>query len=255
MMQSAALAFLLGAASVAAPAQMACGSPTDDTAPALDKLLTNDPTCAAAHARLNACAWGSTADVQFSMIVIRKCEQTFLSSLSPQEKSRYIEEMQLCTYEYARQEGTLYVSERSLCQADVAARFNAHPELAREPAPRASFDCKKVITPLEKALCSDAQLGRADTVLRRAYAAALKEAPARERPALTASERKWLKSIPAKCGLTVSAPSAAAIDCIRNAFELRFTALDGCSADPDDIVACVNAPDRDDAAPPPSPAP
>src|SRR6202142_3525021 len=100
MLQSAMAAFLLGVASAALPAQLACGSPTDETAQALDKLLENDPTCAAAHKRLNACAWGSTADDQFALIVIRKCEQTFLSSLSPQGKLRYIDEWQLCTYEY-----------------------------------------------------------------------------------------------------------------------------------------------------------
>jgi len=252
-MHSAVLAFLLGAASAVVPAQLACGSPTDDTAQALDKLLASDPTCAAAHTRLKACAWGSSADVQFAAIMIRKCEQTFLSSLSPQEKSRYTDRLELCTYEYARQEGTLYISEAALCQADVAAKFSAHPEFARLPVPQASFDCSKATTPLERAICSDAKLGRADVVLGRAYAAALNEAPAGERPALIASERKWLKSIPAKCGLSASAPSAASIDCIRNAFELRFTALDGCSADDEGIAACVDAPD--DAPFSPSPAP
>jgi uncharacterized protein YecT (DUF1311 family) len=253
IVRSVALPLLLSAASVFAQTQLACGSPTDETAAALDKLLTSDPSCAKANARLKACAFGSMADDQFAVIVIKKCEQTFLSSLSPQEKSRYVDERQLCTYEYARQEGTLYISEAALCHADVAANFSAHPEFARLPVPQASFDCSKATTPLEKAICSDARLGRADIVLGRAYAAALKEAPARERPALIASERKWLKSIPAKCGLAALAPSAAAMDCIRNAFELRFTALDGCSADPEGIAACVDTPD--DAAPPQSPAP
>jgi uncharacterized protein YecT (DUF1311 family) len=232
---------------------LACGSPTDETAQALDKLLTSDPTCAAAHARLKACAWGSSADQQFAAIVIGKCEQTFLSSLTPQEKSRYIDRLELCAYEYARQEGTLYISEAAQCRADVAAKFSAHPEFARLPVPQASFDCSRASTPLKKAICSDPKLGRADIVLRRAYAAALDEAPAGERPALIASERKWLKSIPAKCSLAASAPSAATMDCIRNAFELRFTALDGCGADDEGIAACADAPDEAD--PPRSPAP
>jgi uncharacterized protein YecT (DUF1311 family) len=255
IVQSAVLVFLLAAANVAAPAQIACGSPTDDTAPALDKLLANDPTCAKAHARLMACAWGSSADDQFAAIVIRKCEQTFLSSLSPQEKSRCSDERQLCTYEYARQEGTLYISEAAQCRADAAANFSAHPELARQPFPRASFDCNKATTPLEKAICSDAKLGRADIVLGRAYSSAFKEAPARERSTLIASERKWLKSIPAKCSLSASSPSATTIVCLRSAFELRFTALDGCSVSDEGIAACADTPDDDDAAPPPSPAP
>jgi len=257
IVQSIALVFLLFAASASAPAQMACGSLTDDSAPALDSLLTNDPTCAAAHARLKACAWGSSADRQFADIVEGKCEQTFLSSLSPHGKSRYFDAIKLCTYEYARQEGTLYISDAALCYANVAAKFNAHPELARQPAPRASFDCMKASTPLERAICSNAKLGRADIVLGRAYAAALKEAPFGERPALIASERKWLKSVPTACSLSASPPSPETLDCIRNAFELRFTALDGCSVDNEGIAACADTPDDapDNAAPPPSSAP
>jgi uncharacterized protein YecT (DUF1311 family) len=253
IMRSAMLTFLLSAASALAQTQLACGSPTDETAPALDKLLTSDPSCAKANARLKACAFGSMADDQFAAIVIQKCEQTFLSSLSPQEKSRYVDERQLCTYEYARQQGTLYISEAALCHADVAANFSAHPELARQPAPRASFDCNKATTPLEKAICSDMKLGRADIILARVYKGALKEAPATERPALIASERNWLRSIPASCKLSASPPSAATIDCIRNAFELRFTALDGCGADHEGIAACADSPDEAD--PPPSQAP
>ena len=242
ILQSAVLVFLLGTVSVAAQEQLACGSPTDDTAQALDKLLTGDSTCAKAYARLIACRWGSSADVQFAAIVIKKCAQTFLPRLSPQEKSRFNDEMDLCNYEYERQEGTLAISDESICHADVAANLSAHPELARKPAPRASFDCTKAATPLEKVTCSDAKLGRADIVLGRAYAAALKEAPARERPALIASQRKWLKGISATCSLTSTAPTAATVDCLRNAFELRFTALDGCSADNEGIAACIDAP-------------
>jgi uncharacterized protein len=250
------LAFLFIAASAAVPAQIACGSPTDETAAVLDKLLINDPTCAAAHARLQACAWGSTADDQFAAIVILKCEQTFFPSLSAQGKSRYIEERQLCAYEFARQEGTLYISDAALCSANVAANFNAHPELALQPIPRASFDCGKAAAPLEKAICSDPKLGRADIVLARAYAAALKEAYTRDRSALIASERKWLKSIPAKCKLSASPPSTATLDCIRNAFELRFTGLDGCGVSEEGSACAAIIDDTpDDATPPSSPAP
>jgi len=48
--------------------QTVCGSPSDKAAQALDKLLVNDPTCAAAQARLDACMWGSSADVQFALL-------------------------------------------------------------------------------------------------------------------------------------------------------------------------------------------
>ncbi|MGB0064014.1 MAG: lysozyme inhibitor LprI family protein, partial [Terracidiphilus sp.] len=201
--------------------------------------LTADRTCAAAYARLAACEWGSSADARFAAIVIKKCVQTFLPKFSPQETARFNEEMYLCNYEYARQEGTLAISEESICHADVAADFSAHPELAREPLPRASFDCNKASTPLEKAICTNPQLGRADVVLGRVYEAVLREAPAGEKPALVASQRKWLKSVPARCGLGLSAPVAATVNCIRNAFELRFLALDGCGVSAEGIADCA----------------
>ncbi len=239
-LRTSALIFLLATASVAMSAETNCGSSSTDSAEALDKLLTADRTCAAAYARLAACEWGSSADARFAAIVIKKCVQTFLPKFSPQEKARFNEEMYLCNYEYARQEGTLAISEESICHADVAADFSAHPELAREPLPRASFDCNKASTPLEKAICTNPQLGRADVVLGRVYEAVLREAPAGEKPALVASQRKWLKSVPARCGLGLSAPVAATVNCIRNAFELRFLALDGCGVSAEGIADCAD---------------
>ena len=120
IVQSIALVFLLFAASASAPAQMACGSLTDDSAPALDSLLTNDPTCAAAHARLKACAWGSSADDQFAAIVIKKCEGDFLASLGARARRGYARKVGACANDSASQSGTLFQSIRAICATSAA---------------------------------------------------------------------------------------------------------------------------------------
>jgi hypothetical protein len=120
------------------------------------------------------CAWGSSADTQLAPIVITKCEKRFFDKLSPAAKEHNGQEMQLCAYEYARQEGTLYMSAAALCQVDIAARFATNPAAASQALGRASFDCDEAQTPLERAICSDIKLGHADSVLSRVYSRTLK---------------------------------------------------------------------------------
>jgi uncharacterized protein len=110
--------------------------------------------------------------------------------------------------------------------------------LANKPVARASFDCAKATIPLEKAVCSDGALGRADVVLGENYSSALKSFKSADRAELVESERKWLRHVPVTCGLGVAAPfSLASLSCLRNEFEVRFTLLDGC-LDDDSIKDC-----------------
>jgi len=180
-------------------AQEGCEFRSENAFEDLAKALLGAKSCAAAAAKMHDCAWGSSADTQLAPIVIAKCEKTFFEDLSPSGQRHYGEEMQLCAYEYARQEGTMYMSAAALCQVDVAAHFAANPASAEQPAPRASFDCAKAQTPLEKAIYSDINLGHADIVLSRVYSGMLKRADEKERTALIQSEKQWLQSLPAKC--------------------------------------------------------
>src|SRR2546430_5919091 len=66
------------------------------------------------------------------------------------------------------------MSAAALCQMDVAAHYAADPVAASKLAARASFDCAKAQTPLEKAICSDISLGYADIVLSRVSSGLLK---------------------------------------------------------------------------------
>jgi uncharacterized protein YecT (DUF1311 family) len=232
--------FLLLVAVGSACAQDECHLGAGNAADTVKNALRAQISCGAAAALLHKCAWGATADTWFAPIVIEKCEADFLNNLSAAGKDNYKTELQLCGYEYARQKGTLYRSAASLCQADVAARFAANPEANDHAAAKASFDCGKAQTLLERAICSDAQLGLADIVLSRAYAHALSPDNESAKAKLAASEQKWLAGLAAKCDLAAIPPPEPTLSCLRSEMELRFTALDVCSEE-DDAAECIDS--------------
>lgn len=252
------IAFLTMGAVAGALAQEPSGS--EDPFAAVAKDLIQAKSCDAAVAKIRDSAFGSSADTQLAPIVITKCEKTFFDKLSPAAKKHYGEEMQLCAYEYAQQEGTMYMSAAALCQVDVAARFATDPALANQPPARASFDCGRARTPLEMAICSDIRLGHADIVLSRVYSGMLKgSSEGSEKSALIQSERLWLQRVPAQCGLSGSRFSEKSLNCIRDEFELRFSALDTCNegvAAVGPIADCLrNVADELATAAPSAPAP
>lgn len=245
------LVFLSIWANVPALAQDPCKFESEDPLRELAKALSQAKSCDAAAAKLHECAWGSSADTQLAPIVVRKCEKMFFDRMPPAAQKRYADEMQLCAYEYARQEGTMYMSAAAMCQVDVAARFAANPAAASQSAARASFDCDKAHTPLELAICSDIKLGHADIVLSNVYSRAAQQSDKKDRFALAKSEKQWLQRIPQKCGLTAMPFSHKSLDCVRNEFELRFTSLDSCQ---EGITECLqDVGDQDAVASVPSP--
>jgi uncharacterized protein len=208
-------------------AQSDCQFGSEQAAKGLVATLKGENTCQAAAAKLHECEWGSSADSEFAPIVVAKCEKEFFNGLSAMGKQRYGSEMQLCAYEYAKAGGTLAISEAAMCQVDVAAEFAANPALGNQPEPRASFDCGAAHSLLEKAICSDIRVGHADIVLSRVYQTTLKspDATEQDRQALGSNEKEWLTGIPAACHLAEPF-SAISLNCLRVAFEDRFTALD-----------------------------
>jgi len=207
------------------------------------KALSEAKSCAAAASIMRNCAWGSSADSQLAPIAIGKCEKSFFDKLSEKGKERYGQEMQLCAYEFAKQEGTMYISAAALCQVDVAARFASNPAEAEEAVARASFDCGTAKTPLESAICSDIRLGKADIVLSRVYGAVLKGVDSAHRPEVIQSQKEWLRRVPVSCGLSARSNSPLVMNCLRNEFERRFTDLDGCA---DETLSCLKAVDADE---------
>lgn len=132
----------------------------------------------------------------------------------------------------------MYISADFLCIADVAARFAANPALAKTHAPRASFSCTQAKTPVEKSICSDSDLGRADIVLSRVYDSRLKSAKDADKIVLQKNERQWLNALPARCGFSNVPASQKALNCLRISFELRFRSLDTCGVG-DDFADCM----------------
>jgi uncharacterized protein len=237
ILQLAALAICTMLFSASALAQDACpyGFGGEKAFDALAKGLSNAKSCHEAVKTLDECMWGSSADTQFAAIVVEKCEKTFFPKLSKAAKANYEEEMQLCAYEYAKADGTLAMSAAALCQVGVTDRIAAHPALATKTMPRASFDCAKAQSPLEKAICSDARLGHADIVLGRVYKGVLKSLEEKQPADLVDSEKKWLDQVVRNCHANQAPLNLAEKNCVAVEFEDRFTDLDSCEDAEDDL--------------------
>jgi hypothetical protein len=232
---------LLAAAFVALaiPAASAAEACFGSDAAALSTALEHAGSCRAAFAKLSECSWGSSADLAFGDVVVKVCEREFLAKLTAAGKANYAAEAALCAYEHALQDGTMYRSMEALCRAEVASRFAQTPTLAERALPRASFDCATARTPLEKAICADPKLGRADLALSRVYKQAMQSLTPGQRSALNANERQWMAHLVVDCRLG-DAASEKARGCARAAFEARFTAIEDCEA-ADDMAKCLEA--------------
>jgi len=238
--KSVSLVLLLFAFSILpAIPQDQCGFGSEESANKLEASLHNAPSCKAAAKLFDECRWGSSADVSFGAIVAEKCKREYLNKLTPAQKKVHDERIELCNYQYEHQEGTLAISETTSCHIDVAVGFATDAVKAATPLPRASFDCAYAVTPLEKVICSDKTLGRADLILGRVYAMAVKSAKGADRAALIQNEKKWLRQIPSQFGLSAQPASAKVLACLRDQFESRFDLLDGCSVG-DDLVECLS---------------
>lgn len=115
---------------------------------------------------------------------------------------------------------------------------------AASPVQRASFDCDKPSTPLEIAICADADLGQADIRLAAIYQNVRKTAAGEpDRKLLVESQRSWLAFVQATCplGAVGGIPPVLGRACVRSAFELRGKQLTACLSKPDiDRRTCLD---------------
>ncbi|WP_337270301.1 lysozyme inhibitor LprI family protein [Oryzifoliimicrobium ureilyticus] len=204
-----------------------CAGPGPNGPGALVELLQHEKTCQAALKTLWECQWGSSADTAFSAVVVGKCESSFFDRLSSSAQRNYAARMELCAYRYARVSGTLFMSMAAFCQAQEAASTASNPALADKPLDRASFDCTKAESPIEKTICASPSLGKADLVLGQEYRDALKSVTNEDRAQLVADEKAWLERITSQCKPNETA-SPTIVACLRNAFEIRFSTLINC---------------------------
>ena len=94
----------------------------------------------------------------------------------------------------------------------------AAPALAQD-GPKASFDCKKATTPVERAICDGLHTAELDRALDELYKAALAKAGA-QRGAVETQQRQWLAQRNTACGR--AKPDAT---CIENLYKQRIVAL------------------------------
>ena len=234
------LVLLLTCGGGAACAQEPCQFFGDAAREALTQALEAAPSCKAAAAEFDRCRWGSSADARFGSIAIAKCERELTPKLSATGKANLQHEMYLCSYEYTKQEGTLFISEQWSCQVEAAASFAADPTIADQPPARASFDCAKAQSALERAICSDQKLGDADIVLNRSWHSVMGALEPPERAALMNQEQDWLANVRKKCGVGTEELPASARNCVRKQFEERFLQLDACGVG--ETAACLQLP-------------
>lgn len=235
-----AVLVLVGAACMGARAQQPCEFFSDQARQHLTQALQAAPSCKAAAAQFDKCRWGSSVDAEFGSIVVDKCERELLPTLSTAGKANYQHELRLCSYEFEHQQGTIYISEDAHCKVHVAADFDANPDIADQPPARASFDCAKAQSAVERAICSDQKLGDAEIVLRRALHGAMSALHPEQKRALTKQENDWFSGVESKCRVGADAVSAAARVCMRKQFEARFLELDDCSSG--ETAACLKLP-------------
>ena len=97
---------------------------------------------------------------------------------------------------------------------------------AAQDGPKASFDCKKASTPVERAICQSLRTAELDRALDELYREALRrdsgEPHSKGDPgaSVAAAQRRWLAAIDARCGR--DKPDAT---CIENLYKQRIVQL------------------------------
>lgn len=91
----------------------------------VETLLTEAPSCDWSMKLLLACQRGASGDVGSAMIVIRKCEGNFLASLSKRRRRAYGRQIGACWHRFTSESGSLFVSIRAICAAQVAHDYAA----------------------------------------------------------------------------------------------------------------------------------
>jgi hypothetical protein len=91
-------------------------------ADATTEAIEQAPSCAKAAEIYGLCTWGSSMDIQFADVAIRKCEADFLAKTPPQRRT-YDRAKTRCGRKYARESGTLYRSFEASCSVELAKSY------------------------------------------------------------------------------------------------------------------------------------
>ena len=95
----------------------------------------------------------------------------------------------------------------------------AAPALAQD-GPKASFDCKKASTPVERAICQGNYTAELDGAMDELYRAVLAKSEPAQRAQVEAAQRQWLNQRNTACGR-----AKPDIECIARLYKQRIVAL------------------------------
>lgn len=112
------IALLLSPLLSASTGRAADDCPASGQLDAIVRAVRTAPSCATAYKIAEACAFGSTADVQTTSIVIEKCE----ARMSAAQRSSYERAAKACHAKHAGQDGTMYRAMAAFCAAGAAVR-------------------------------------------------------------------------------------------------------------------------------------
>ena len=87
---------------------------------AIVRAISAAPGCQPAFKIMEACAFGSSADVQTGSAVVDKCEP----GIAPRFKAAFERARKACVAKYANQDGTMYRSMAAFCVAKAAVKYN-----------------------------------------------------------------------------------------------------------------------------------
>lgn len=192
------------------------------------EALSSAPTCEAAYKQYQDCRWGSSADGWRGRIVRDKCEPLFLSKLTVEQMKVYNDKIAFCGQQYEFAKGTLAISESNTCAVGVIVAFATDPNPASKPLPFASFDCSLARTPIEKTICSNPQLGRADLLVSTAYKPFFNAVHGDARAQLITNQRAWNATTPVACHFETAPATHAAVACLIAAYKKRAGLLNEC---------------------------
>jgi hypothetical protein len=97
----------------------------EGTLDAKEEAIRKAPTCKAAYAIMEACAYTASGDTGLGEAVRERCEPEFIRKLTKPQRRVYDQEQKRCTNKYANKRGTMYVSFSAFCRAESTVKYAA----------------------------------------------------------------------------------------------------------------------------------
>jgi hypothetical protein len=94
----------------------------EGTLDAKEEAIRKAPSCKAAFAIMEACAYGAGGDTGLGEAVRERCEPEFLPKLRKAQRQDYDRGIRRCNNKYRNESGTMYRSFEAFCRAQLTVR-------------------------------------------------------------------------------------------------------------------------------------